>query len=65
MSQRESAVPGWKKSSRCDNNLCVEVAPRDPGVSVRDNSRPEVQLSFDAASWRVLLNDLRGGRLDR
>lgn len=65
MSQHESAVPGWVKSSRCDNDLCLEVARQNQGVAVRDNSRPEIHLSFDGASWRTLLTDLRGGRLDR
>ncbi|MPZ26085.1 MAG: DUF397 domain-containing protein [Micromonosporaceae bacterium] len=65
MSQHESAVPGWTKSSRCDNDLCLEVARQDRVVAVRDNSRPEIHLSFDDASWQTLLNDLRSGQLDR
>jgi hypothetical protein len=65
MSQVESVVPGWIKSSRCDNDLCVEVAWRDGGVAVRDNSRPGIHLTFDTASWVGLVREIRGGRFDR
>jgi hypothetical protein len=65
MSQVESAVPGWRSSSRCDNSLCVEVAWRDGGVAVRDNAQPDTHLSFDVASWRGLLRELRDGGLQR
>jgi hypothetical protein len=34
-------------------------------MAVRDNTRPDVQLHFDGASWQGLVRDLRGGRFDR
>jgi hypothetical protein len=65
MQQVESVAPAWRKSSRCDNDLCVEVAWRDGGVAVRDNSQPQTHLSFDEASWHDLMREVRGGRFDR
>jgi hypothetical protein len=65
MSRLESSVRGWRKSSRCDSNACVEVAQLDDGVGVRNSTRPQTRLVFDDASWHGLLHDLRGGRFDR
>jgi hypothetical protein len=65
MSRLESSVRRWRKSSRCDSNACVEVAQLDAGVAVRNNTRPEIQLVFDGASWHGLLHGLRDGRFDR
>lgn len=62
MSQQES-VAAWRKSSRCDSNHCVEVARRDNGVAVRDNTRPETHLTFDSSSWHGLVTALRSGSL--
>ena len=65
MSQVESAVPAWRKSSRCDHGQCVEVAWRESGVAVRDNTQPGTHLTFDGASWHDLVREIRGGRFDR
>jgi len=63
LSQQESVA--WRKSSRCDSNHCVEVARRDNGVAVRDNTRPETYLTFDSSSWHGLVQALGSGRLSR
>lgn len=65
MSQAGSSAMAWRKSSRCDSGHCVEVAWRADGVAVRNNVVPDVQLSFDRASWHGLVRDLRGGLLNR
>jgi hypothetical protein len=65
VNQVESVVPGWRKSSKCDNGNCVEVRWLDGGVAVRDNAEPDTHLSFDVASWRSLLRELRDGGLRR
>lgn len=59
----ESAPLSWRKSSRCDSGACVEVARRDEGVVVRNNTQPDLHLTFDGATWHGLLQDLRDGRL--
>jgi hypothetical protein len=65
MGQVESSDQGWRKSSRCDSGTCLEVAWRTGGVAVRDNTVPNVQLTFDQASWHSLVHDVRGGLLSR
>lgn len=55
----------WRKAGRCDSNSCVEVAHLDHEVAVRDSTLPITNLTFDAASWRGLVGDLRNGRLHR
>jgi hypothetical protein len=65
MNHVESAPLPWRKSSRCDSGSCVEVARRDTGVAVRNNTQPDLHLTFDGTSWRGLLQDLRDGQLTR
>ncbi|WP_349666498.1 DUF397 domain-containing protein [Actinomadura xylanilytica] len=53
------------KSTRCGGGQdCVEVARNMPGVvAVRDSSDPHgPALVFDAGTWRVFTERLRGGR---
>jgi hypothetical protein len=61
----QPAAPQWRRSSFCDNGNCVEVFQYPDTVAVRNNTRPERHLSFDGGSWRQLLRDICGGRLDR
>lgn len=65
MGHVKPSTPAWRKSSRCDSGHCVEVARRSGGVAVRDNTVPDVQLSFDGASWRALVQDLRSDQFVR
>ena len=65
MNQQETALPTWRKSSRCDAGSCVEVAHHGGAVGVRDNTQPDIHLHFDGDSWRSLLRDIRDGRLSR
>lgn len=65
MSRLKSSAVAWRKSSRCDSSACVEVAQLGGGVLVRNNTRPEIQLTVDDVSWHGLLHDLRDGRFDR
>lgn len=65
MSQGQSAGHAWRKSSRCDSNLCVEVSLRGGEVAVRDNAAPERHLSFDSGSWTTLLRAIHAGHLQR
>ena len=39
--------PAWRKSSRCGNTTCVEVAKIDGGYLIRDSKNPgQEPLSF-------------------
>ncbi len=54
------ATPRWRRSERCANGACVEVAIVDGEVLVRDSKltdSPILRLRADA--WSAFLTDLR------
>jgi hypothetical protein len=57
----------WKKSSRsASNGQCVEVAAGEELVAVRDSKDTAgAVLSFDAATWRAFVADIKIGTFDR
>jgi hypothetical protein len=57
------ADQGWRRSSRCDTNACVEAAATSIGVEVRDSADVGgPQLGFGPAGWRAFLAGVtRGG----
>jgi hypothetical protein len=38
--------PAWRRSSKCQNSTCVEIAAVDGGYLVRDSKRREQQPMF-------------------
>ena len=59
----ENNQPVWIKSSRCGSGTCVEVAPIDTDVLMRDGKHPEQPaITFDSEGWRGFLDDIRSGR---
>lgn len=47
---------GWRRSSRCDTNACVEAAATMSGVEVRDSADPGgPRLAFGPGGWRAFL----------
>ncbi|MGQ0838920.1 DUF397 domain-containing protein [Actinokineospora sp.] len=49
-------APRWRKSSRSGNTTnCVEVAPLDRTIGVRDSKNPGPALSFTRASFATFL----------
>ncbi|HEY8471799.1 MAG TPA: DUF397 domain-containing protein [Natronosporangium sp.] len=65
MGHAKPTTSAWRKSSRCDSGYCLEVAWRTGGVAVRDNTVPEVQLSFDRTSWAELVQSIRSDQFVR
>ncbi|MGI5215238.1 DUF397 domain-containing protein [Plantactinospora sp. CA-290183] len=54
----------WRRSSRCEQSNCVEVAARHlDGVRVRDSERPEVNLTFGGKNWNDFVTSVKAGRL--
>lgn len=53
----------WERSGRCDTNTCVEVAPTEDQVLVRDGKNPTGHvLTFDKAGWNQFLDDIVAGK---
>ncbi|MGH3321616.1 MAG: DUF397 domain-containing protein [Streptosporangiaceae bacterium] len=57
----------WRKSSRSGNGAhCVEVAPTDRTIAVRDSKdRRGSVLVFDRAGWRAFVRGAKDGTFDR
>lgn len=55
----------WGKSSLCTNSSCVEVAPVNGAVHVRDSKRADSPiLAFTAAEWRDFISGVKLGEFD-
>ncbi|MEU8795992.1 DUF397 domain-containing protein [Spirillospora sp. NPDC048819] len=56
----------WRRSSRCANVGCVEVARLDgEAISVRDTEDTATRLAFGLDEWRRFTEHIRAGRFDR
>jgi hypothetical protein len=60
-----SAPPVWRKSSRSEYGLCVEVAFGPGTVRLRNSRYPDGPvLEFTAAVWDAFIADVREHRYD-
>lgn len=51
-----SISEGWRKSSRCDTNACVEVRLSDGLIQIRDSKDPNGQLlSCTIDEWNAFV----------
>jgi uncharacterized protein DUF397 len=58
----ERNVVKWRRSSRCSNNACVEVAKVDAAYLVRDSKNPEgAVLSFSEDEWKAFAAGVAAG----
>jgi Domain of unknown function (DUF397) len=66
MTEGTRATLVWRKSSRCESGLCVEVALADE-VHMRDGKqRPDgPRLSFGRQAWHGFVAGIKAGELDR
>ena len=56
--------PQWKKSSRCGNSGCIEVARSHDASFVRDSTdRNSPILAFGNAQWTAFIAGVRAGEL--
>ena len=54
--------PKWRRSTRCANNSCVEVAMAEGSVLVRDSKDPEGRvLTFTPAEWEAFATGIVAG----
>jgi hypothetical protein len=55
----------WQSSAHCNGGTCIEVAPQDGQVVVRDSGDPDGDwLSFPVGSWHRFTAEVKAGRLD-
>jgi Domain of unknown function (DUF397) len=56
----------WRKAQRSmGNGECVEVAPADSKILVRDSKNPTgVTLGYPTISWRFFLSSAKQGNFD-
>ena len=55
----------WRKSSTSDGGECVEVAPVEDRIAVRDSKDPAGPvLRFTRSEWRAFLQGARNGEFD-
>jgi Domain of unknown function (DUF397) len=56
---------GWRRSTYCANNSCVEVAFLDNQIAVRDSKDQNgPMLRFTQAEWTAFLDGARNGEFD-
>ncbi|MEV4703647.1 DUF397 domain-containing protein [Actinoplanes sp. NPDC049316] len=56
-------MPAWRKSSKCANGTCVEVARvGDDTYLIRDSKQPEAPaLSFTKEEWVAFVEGVQAG----
>lgn len=65
MTTEEHTLPAWRKSSRCSNGACVEVATLDSSVMMRDSKESTgPSLTFSHAGWADFLGAIKDGQFD-
>jgi predicted secreted Zn-dependent protease len=58
----EMEPPKWRKSSRCSNGTCVEVARVNDQYLIRDSKQPEAApLTFTADEWTAFVAGVNAG----
>ena len=59
-------IPNWRKATRSiGNGDCVEVAPVNGQIAVRDSKDPAgPKLRYSAGSWQSFLGAARRGSFD-
>jgi hypothetical protein len=53
--------PDWRRSTRCGNATCIEVAKVDDQYLIRDSKNPDAApLTFTKAEWDAFVAGVRG-----
>lgn len=65
----DSASPtdhfSWRRASFCASNECVEVAPHDGMILMRDSKGPRgYMLRYTAQEWQSFLRGVKAGEFD-
>lgn len=55
----------WRTAAACGAHECVEVAPTDTGVAIRDSKDPDgAILRYSTAEWKIFLAGAKNGDFD-
>jgi hypothetical protein len=60
MTQDRSSM-AWRRSSRCADGMCVEVAVDSGHVLVRNSMWPDLVLTLSAGQWTALVKAVKAG----
>jgi len=61
----KSVKPAWRRSSKCSNGTCVEVAKVDDVYLLRDSKSPGGKpLRFSADEWAIFKEAIVRGEFD-
>jgi hypothetical protein len=65
MQEIQHEVTEWRRSSRCGDTNCVEVARTSIGFAVRDSKNPALTpLSLSTEQWRTFVAGIHAGDFD-
>jgi len=67
LTRAELQLLSWRKARRSiGNGDCVEIAPCDGRIAVRDSKDPAGSLlHYDFSAWKSFLTEARQGTFDR
>jgi Domain of unknown function (DUF397) len=57
-------VRAWRKSSRCGESACLEIADEGDQIAIRNATRPTAELVVPREAFTALIRDIRAGELD-
>jgi predicted secreted Zn-dependent protease len=59
------SLAAWRRSSRCTNSGCVEVAVLEHLIAVRDSKQTQSPvLTFNIEEWRTFIEGVKAGEFD-
>jgi len=65
MSPSAQGPAAWRKSSKCANTECVEIARDVQGmILLRDSKSPALVLSYTRDEFRAFLDGAKAGEFD-
>ena len=60
----DQGQPDWRRSSRCSNSACLEVASAGQRILVRDSKHPNLTVECTRADWSAFLAGIKAGEYD-
>ena len=64
MSKNHKSATGWRKSSQCDTNTCLEVSYSNGLLWLRNSTQPENMIGCTTREWESFRDALVRGEFD-